>query len=214
MSDYLRWLKGNERLWANHSGRSTKMSEWAHYSEIWWANSQPCWSTRVSTIKTCIHLSAYPLSTHVSACLRIHYPYMFPLINTCIHYQHMYPLVYISIIYTCIRLSMYPLSIHVSTNYLVYPLSTHISTCLRISYQHMYPLVYVSTIHTFIHYQHMYLHTCLHIHYQHMYPLVCISTMHTYIHLSTYPLSTHVSTCLHLHYHTCALLQFIYIKFS
>ena len=62
MSNSLRWLRGNERLWANRSVRSPKMSEWANCrvffskSLIWsflgkkrairlenqLANSQPC----------------------------------------------------------------------------------------------------------------------------------------------------------------------------
>ena len=37
MSDSLRSLRGNERSWANRSGRSPKMSEWANRS-FFWAN--------------------------------------------------------------------------------------------------------------------------------------------------------------------------------
>ena len=57
MSDLLRSLRGDERSWANRSGRSPKKSEWVNCSfffssflgkkrairlEIRWANSQPC----------------------------------------------------------------------------------------------------------------------------------------------------------------------------
>ena len=37
MSDSLRSLRGNERSWANHSGRSSKISEWVNRS-FFWAN--------------------------------------------------------------------------------------------------------------------------------------------------------------------------------
>ena len=37
MSDSLRSLRGNERSWANRSGRSPKMSEWVNRS-FFWAN--------------------------------------------------------------------------------------------------------------------------------------------------------------------------------
>ena len=62
VSHLLRSPRRNERLWANWSGHSPKMSEWANrsllvrmahsltffwqktvnHSEIWWAHSQPC----------------------------------------------------------------------------------------------------------------------------------------------------------------------------
>ena len=35
MSNLLRSLRGNERSWANHSGRSPKMSEWVNRSFLW-----------------------------------------------------------------------------------------------------------------------------------------------------------------------------------
>ena len=37
MSDSLRSLRGNERSWVNHSGRSPKMSKWMNHS-FFWAN--------------------------------------------------------------------------------------------------------------------------------------------------------------------------------
>ena len=57
----------------------------------------------ISIIHTCISLSTYPLSIHVST-----NQHVYPLsthVSTClhIHYLHMYPLVYVSTIHTCIH---------------------------------------------------------------------------------------------------------------
>ena len=63
MSDSLRSLRGNKRSWANRSGCSPKMSEWAHFfaKNEWFARetderiSSPGWESRIALKKIVSH---------------------------------------------------------------------------------------------------------------------------------------------------------------